>query len=142
MRPIGYVLGHHSSPFLQFRAINGVPNASREFSFDHSSQPLHQVTLWRSPVSSRDLAIIWLSLHADEGAAGRLNQHPRVRKLWGAVGRWCGAAGELHMRRIPSIRLSMGEVVLGIFVGQIESRSKTAQRGGPPGMDDPLNTRN
>ena len=57
---MGYVLSHHSSLFLQFRAINGVPNASREFSFDHSSQPLHQVTSWRSRVISRDLAINWL----------------------------------------------------------------------------------
>ena len=52
--------------------------------------------------------------------------------MWGAVGRWCGAAGELHMRRIPSIRLSMGEVV-GIFVGQIESRSKTDNAAVPQG---------
>ena len=46
MRPMGCVLGHHSSLFLRFRAINGVTNASREYSFDPSSQSLHQVTPW------------------------------------------------------------------------------------------------
>ena len=31
-------------------------------------------------MSSRDLAVICLGLHADEGAAGRLRQHLRLRK--------------------------------------------------------------
>ena len=41
----GYAPGHRSSPFHRFGAIYGVPEASRDLSFDPQHQPFHQVTL-------------------------------------------------------------------------------------------------
>ena len=57
--PMRCALGHASSLFLRIGAIHGVPDASREFSFDTCHQQLHRGTLHQSPVSSRDLARIW-----------------------------------------------------------------------------------
>ena len=54
-----YALGHRSSPFHPFGAICGVPSASRMIFIDTCPQPFHQMTSILSPVSSRDLTIIW-----------------------------------------------------------------------------------
>ena len=42
----GYAPGHRSSPFYRFGEIYGVPEASRDLSFDLYHQPFHQMTLW------------------------------------------------------------------------------------------------
>ena len=54
-----YALGHLSSPFHPFGAICSVPSASRMIFIDTCPQPFHQMTSILSPVSSRDLTIIW-----------------------------------------------------------------------------------
>ena len=72
-------LGHGSSPFLRIGAIHGVPDASREFSFDPCHQQLHRMTLHKSPVSSRDLARSGL-FDELEGPADHLHQWQRPRK--------------------------------------------------------------
>ena len=77
--PMRCALGHGSSPFLRIGAIHGVPDASREFSFDHCHQQLHRVTLHKSPVSSRDLARSGL-FDELEGPADHLHQWQRPRK--------------------------------------------------------------
>ena len=41
----GYAPGHRSSPFHRFGAIYGVPEVSRDLSFDLYHQPFYQMTL-------------------------------------------------------------------------------------------------
>ena len=57
--PMRYALGHRSSPFHRFGAICGVPSAHRTIFIDDCPQLFHQMTSSLSPVSSRDLTIIW-----------------------------------------------------------------------------------
>ena len=77
--PMRCALGHGSSPFLRTGVIHGVPDASREFSFDPCHQQLHRVTLHKSPVSSRDLARSGL-FDELEGPADHLHRWQRPRK--------------------------------------------------------------
>ena len=68
-----YALGHRSSPFHPFGAICGVPSASRMIFIDTCPQPFHQMTSSLSPVSSRDLTIIWGHLEGRRGASAGIN---------------------------------------------------------------------
>ena len=54
-----YALGHRSSTFHRFEAICDVPSAYHIIFIDTYPQMFHQMTSTLSPVSSRDLTIIW-----------------------------------------------------------------------------------